>query len=484
MPDLWTAFALLAVVLIVSALSSGAVARLPISFPIIFLGLGFLFGERGLGLLHITSHDPGLEVVATLSLAFVLFLDAVRLRFDEGRGAWTLSALALGPGTVLTAGFIALAAALIFGMGPVPCLLLGALLASMDPVVLRDVVNDDRLPRSIRQALGVEAGTNDIVVLPAILVLATIASGQVGSTGDWLALLGKLFLLGPLAGVAVGLASVWLLRLAQSFTSIGREYQAIYGVGIILAAYVAGEGVGGSGFLAVFTAGAVVAARNYELCDCFLEYGDVTSEMAMLLAFILFGALLSTTISTIPVLPAIGFAALVLLAARPLAISLVLMPARLSRPARLFIGWFGPRGLNSLLFALLLVADGVPQAEWLLAVTGVVVIISVVVHGATATPFASWYARSLALETLPEEREGTAAGLFGPGDGEIPRISPAELADRLAGANPPIVLDVRTRSQFAHDQARIPGSVRVLPDRNLEWAAEQPRERAIVAYCT
>jgi NhaP-type Na+/H+ or K+/H+ antiporter len=158
--------------------------------------------------------------------------------------------------------------------------------------------------------------------------------------------------------------------------------------------------------------------------------------------------------------------------------------ARLSTPARFFIGWFGPRGLSSLLFALLLVSRGVPEAEWLLSVVGIVVLISVVVHGATVAPLAARYATWLSRTTLPEEREGSAAGLFHHESKPIPRITPTELASRLAGPNPPLVLDVRSRSEYDLDQARIPGSIRVLPDRVGEWVASRPHDQSIAAYCT
>src|SRR5437016_2211812 len=115
MPDLLTAFALMAAVLTVSALGSGLVERIPLTFPMIFLGLGFVLGEKGFGLLRLTPHDPGLEVVAILSLTFVLFLDAVRLRADEISTDWLVPTLALGPGTLLTMGLIAAAAALVLG---------------------------------------------------------------------------------------------------------------------------------------------------------------------------------------------------------------------------------------------------------------------------------------------------------------------------------------------------------------------------------
>ena len=163
----------------------------------------------------------------------------------------------------------------------------------------------------------------------------------------------------------------------------------------------------------------------------------------------------------------------------------MLRRATVSRGAKAFIGWFGPRGLSTLLFGLLLLIDGVPGAEHLFAVAGVVVVVSVVLHGVSAAPLASRYARAVAETTLPEEREGSAAGLFQENAGaEVPRIGVEELAARLAGQNPPIVLDVRSHSAALHDKAKIPGSIRVEPDRVADWAAGQPRDRGVVTYCT
>jgi NhaP-type Na+/H+ or K+/H+ antiporter len=156
--------------------------------------------------------------------------------------------------------------------------------------------------------------------------------------------------------------------------------------------------------------------------------------------------------------------------------------AGLSRYARQFIAWFGPRGLNSLLFALLVVAEGVPGGEGLFAVVGVVVLVSVVAHGVTATPFSSWYARKISEQTLAEERAGTAAQLFSQSPDDIPRVTPSQLAERLAGPRP--TLDVRSRSEYDRDGVRIPGSVRVLPDQVAEWAADRLRDQPFVLYCT
>jgi NhaP-type Na+/H+ or K+/H+ antiporter len=483
MPDFLLLTGLIAIVLTVSALASGLVVRAPLSFPMLFFGLGFALGERGLGLLAIEPHDKTLEAIATLSLIFVLFLDAVQLRLDE-QANWKLPLLVLGPGTGLTIAIIALAAWALLSATLVQALLLGAILSSTDPVVLRDVIRDQRIPRTIRHVLGIEAGTNDLVVLPIVLILIAVALGRLGGAGEWFIFGAQLFVLGPIAGFAVGAIGAWVLGKVDVWLGVNRTYQALYGVGLVLGAYAAGVAVGGDGFLAAFAAGLAIAVLNYDLCDCFMEYGETTAEMAMLLAFIFFGAVLSPLLDTVPLEATLGLAAVALGIGRPLALGLVLWRANVSRAARAFLGWFGPRGLNSLLLVLLVVHDSVPHAEWLLAITGIVVMASVVLHGISATPLSAWYGRAVVQSTLPEERESQAARLWQHDVSRVTFLAAADLARRLEEPNPPIVLDVRSRAAYRDATTQIPTSIRVLPDNVAQWAASQSHQRAIVAYCT
>jgi NhaP-type Na+/H+ or K+/H+ antiporter len=477
---------IVALVLMMAALVSGIIDRAPISFPIIFLGLGFLFGPWGVGLLTLDVHDMTLGVVAAASLSLVLFLDAVNLQLDELRADWYVPFLALGPGTLLVILGVAGSAYILLGVTPLQSLLLGAILASTDPVVLRDVLRDERIPRAVRRALTVEAGMNDIVILPIVLVLIALLNAQEGDGMDWVLFLFKILVLSPLVGLAIGGLGAYLMGRADARFGIRREHQALYGIGLVLAAFATGQMVHGDGFLASFFAGLAVTLFNVSLCDCFLEYGEVTAEMMMLLAFVLFGVVLSTLLKTIPLLPALALAIVALFIVRPLNLGLVLLRAKMSPLARVFIGWFGPRGLNSLLLGLLAVQAHVPKAEYLLAVAGVVVIVSVLVHGVSATPLSAWYGRRVAQaqQTLAEERASDFPDLFEPEAIEVPRITPEQLAEQLAGPQPPIMLDVRSRAHYAAGDGQIPGSIRVPPDQVADWAGRQAKERAIVTYCT
>lgn len=484
--DLVTGFGLIGITVIVSGLVAGLVDRGPISFPILFLGIGLLLGATGV--LEVGVHDPSLEVVAALTLSLVLFMDAFSLEGGGSRRDWLVPALVLGPGTALVIVSIAGTGVLLLGMSPISAFLLGAVLSSTDAVVLRDVVRDERVPRPVRRVLSVEAGTNDIIVLPLLLVLIAIASGDgVGSgPGEWALFGAKIFIIGPAVGAVIGAVGAWLMARADARYSVRREYQALYGVGLVLSSYAAAVVLGGDGFLAAFFAGLAITALDQTLCDCFLEFGDAAAEISMLLAFVLFGALLAAQLGSVPLLAGLGLAAIAIFVARPLAIGLVLSirPAALSRSARAFIAWFGPRGLNSMLFALLVAAGGVPDGEFVLAVTGMVVLVSVVLHGASATPVSAWYGRKVAGEVLVEERFATATGLFDRREEGSDRISPAGLAEMLGSDDPPVVVDVRTRSQYDRDAVRIPGSVRVVPDSVPEWAVDQLKDRPYVLYCT
>ena len=203
----------------------------------------------------------------------------------------------------------------------------------------------------------------------------------------------------------------------------------------------------------------------------------------MLLAFILFGVVLSDIIGSVDVGPALILAALVIFAIRPGVLGLVLARAKMSWPAHGFVSWFGPRGLNSLLLALLVVQADMPGAELLLATVGVVVLVSVSIHGATAKPFTAWYGKRAAEETLDEERESTAAGLFVHAETGVPRIKPQELMELMSGTEPPLILDVRTRSTYEHSGLHIPGDVRMMPDQVVEWASECAGSGLAVVYC-
>ena len=379
--------ALIGVVIMIAALISGLIERSNLPQVAVFLALGAVLGPPGLGIVNVTLDSPVLRVVATLSLTLVLFTDALSLNIQDLRKHLGLTVLVLGPGTLLSAALIAALGWWLLGLPLAGAVVVGAALASTDPVLLRGFLRRRDIPSTTRQALRLESGLNDVVLLPIVLVAMTfLGTGNGASSAaespNWARLALDLLLLGPGAGVLIGLLAVATLDLVRRRIGIRRDYESLYSLGVAFAAFAAAEAVHGSGFLAAFAAGLTIAALDVELCDCFLEYGETTAEMALLFTFVLFGSSLIWTAFNVWSLAAALFAVLVLLV-RPLAFSIALLRTRLNRYDRFLISWFGPRGLSTLLLVLLPVFAGVEGGAQMFAVCSLVVLLSVVVHGGT-----------------------------------------------------------------------------------------------------
>jgi sodium/hydrogen antiporter len=495
-------------IIVVAALLSGAVDRTGLPQVFVFIGLGAVLGPSGLALLNVELDSGPLRVVATLSLALVLFSDAITIDLVELRRNRLVALLIVGPATLLTAALIGLAGWGLLGLVPAAAAIIGAALASTDPVLLKSVLRARDLPNVARQALRIESGVNDAVLLPIVLVGVAVLSHSAGASHDWARFAIDLLILGPAAGVAVGLVSVATLDLIRRRIGISRDYESLYAIGTALAAYAAAESLHGSGFLAAFAAGVTIAALDVELCDCFIEYGQTTAEMALLFTFVLLGGSLIWSGLALLSWPVVAFAlAAVLL--RPLVYLVALAPARLEPRARIAIAWFGPRGLSSLLLVLLPVFAGIQGSEYLFALCSIVVLLSLVVHGGTPAVLA-WVKRSRDRSAAPsgpapevtpaaiplEAFAGPSSSLYSPlpddglSDGDLvadrDRISIAELRHLWESGEPVALLDARTERSYNRETLQAAGSLRLQPDAVAERAAELnlPRDSWIVAYCT
>ncbi|HKX26059.1 MAG TPA: cation:proton antiporter [Blastocatellia bacterium] len=529
--SLAAALAIIGVVIIVSALLSGLIDRSGLPQVAVFLALGAALGPLGLGVLALTLDSPALRVVATLSLALVLFTDAVSLNMAEVRRRASLALRLLGPGTLLSAALIALAGWWLLKLPVAGAAMLGAALASSDPVLLRGLLKRRDIPADARHALQLESGLNDVVLLPVVIVaMAVLSQGGALSSHTFAKLGLDLFVLGPGAGILIGLLGVAALDLVRKRIGVRRDYESLYSLGVAFAAFAAAEAVHGSGFLAAFAAGMTIAALDVELCDCFIEYGEVTAEMLLLFTFVLLGSSLIWNGFTVINGPTLLFTAITVLIRTPVYL-LSLVGSGVDTRGRLLIAWFGPRGLSSLLLILLPVFAGLPGSERLFAICSLVVLVSVVLHGGSPMLLAR-AARKRALresaeaarlesasapdpeESAPEEpvpspqdgapqdrpivltrpnsaeSNGTAAGAGDQSGGEkvavgSQRISLEEL-QRLRQAHEPIkILDVRTERSYEGTEHQAAGAIRLPPDHVVDRAKELglPREAWLIAYC-
>ena len=372
--------ALIGIVIGVASLLSSTIERVGVPLVGAFLLLGAALGPYGFNWIDVGLESPQLSVLATLGLALVLFSDAVSVNLKEVRDRSRLTWVILGPGTILPAVVISLAAYWLLDVPAAGAAIIGAALASTDPVLLRTILRAPGMPATTRVALRLESGMNDVVLLP-VVVVAILALRPVAPDGMQVGkhLVG-LFVLGPALGAAVGWIGITVLAAVRGRVGVRRDYESLYALGLGFSAYAAAEAVGGSGFLAAFSAGLAIASLDVELCDCFLEYGEATAEMLLLLTFVAFGTSLIWTGFQAANLQTIAFA-VVALAARTVVLYPVLGWAGVRGRDRTLIAWFGPRGLSSLLLVLLPVFAKVPGSERWFTITALVVLLSLVGHG-------------------------------------------------------------------------------------------------------
>jgi NhaP-type Na+/H+ or K+/H+ antiporter len=477
-----SALALIGIVILVSSLLSGVIERTGLPQVAIFLLLGVVVGPAGLNLVHLTLDSPTLRWIATLGLVLVLFTDAIALDLSELRRPRRVLLMILGPATLFPAILITLVAWLLLGLHPLQAAIVGAALASTDPVMLRSLIRRTSLPAQIREILRLEGGINDVILLPIIIL--SILSLTV--TENLALVLGEhvvgLFLLGPVLGALVGYLAITLLEQVRKRVGVRRDYESLYALGVAFTAYAAAEAVGGSGFLAAFAAGVVIALLDVELCDCFLDYGQATAEMFLLFTFVAFGAGLIW----------IGFGVLdwrtalftvIALGVRTAVLLPVMAHEGVKPHTRQIIAWFGgPRGLSSLLLISLAVFAGVPDSERLFAITALVVLSSVVLHGTAIALFLR----------KTESRAGRAVASTAPVTTQpdpaapVPELITLEELRRLRDAGKPVVLaDVRTDRSYRADDLRAEGAIRLPPDDAVRRARELGLDHhaTVVLYC-
>ena len=499
--------ALIGTVIVISALLSGLLEKSGLPQVAAFLGLGAAIGPLGLGLMNVDVHSPILRVVATLSLVLVLFTDAVSLNLKDVRRSRLLSFLVIGPGTLFSGILIALFAGWLLHLPLGAALILGAALASTDPVMLRALLSRPGLDAGVRQALHLEGGMNDAVLLPMVLVgMALLRNGPPPLPAQWAHFALDILVLSPAAGMIVGLAAVGMLELVRRRLGVRRDYESIYSLGVAFAAYAAAESIHGSGFLAAFAAGVTISALDVELCDCFLEYGETTAEMALMFTFVLFGmSVIWGGLGTV------GIATLLFVLAaflsRPLAFIPALLPARLTWKNRALIAWFGPRGLSSLLLILLPVFAGLPLSGYLLSICCLVVLCSVVLHGISPSilipsppdqashppviqPVPLEAADPVSRVTPIPQAESKLIKLTTPDAGtsgfsHSEYLSIPEIEQLRAAGNRVLIIDARTERTYEDSGEWIPGSVRLPPEEAVRTANRLalPKEAILAVLC-
>jgi sodium/hydrogen antiporter len=386
-----TAAIVLGAVLMGGALLSGLAHRSFLSLTALFVIVGFLLGDGALGVLEFDPQSGFVVGVATVALVVLLFRDGLEVEFEMLQREWRLPLRSLVIGMPITAGVIAVAAKLLTDLSWTEAFLLGALLSPTDPVLSSAVVTNPRVPRVIRHSLNLESGLNDGLALPPVLALIAALSLSAGDDFDVVRFVLQDVGLGFVFGIVMGgLASVLLPRSAD----IPAHQKALFALGVAFATYgLTVVPPHGNGFIAVYVAAIVLGIRRPDIRANFEARSDDVIELAKLGIFVVFGSLLTLSGLFSDGWAAVAIVVVTLLVARPLALGVALAGTRLSWPARAFMAWFGPKGVATMTFSLLVLSGGLASGERIFDIAALVVFVSIVVHSTTDRAGVSWIAR-------------------------------------------------------------------------------------------
>jgi NhaP-type Na+/H+ or K+/H+ antiporter len=379
---------------------SGGVARSWVSGPIVFTAAGFILGSDLLGLVDLDVSAEGLRLLAEGALAMVLFTEAANADLDLVRQHLGIPGRLLLVGLPLTIilGF-AVAAILFPALGVLEMALVAAMLAPTDAALGKPVVTNPAVPTLLRQSLNIEGGLNDGICVPVILILLELAVGtQVAgfTLAHMIGVVAEEIGLGALVGLAITGGATLLLGAALKKDWASYEWFLVPAPAAAITCFALAQFVGGSGFIACFVGGLLVSwfapPRKHEL----LRGAESIGETLALMTWVAFGATVSTVIGGHLALSVLLYSVLSLTLIRMLPVVLCLTGTRMSAPPmRLFIGWFGPRGLASIVFAIIVADAHLPEGETITAVVATTVLLSVVAHGVTANLFVTALGRRL-----------------------------------------------------------------------------------------
>ncbi|MEV6959596.1 cation:proton antiporter [Streptomyces sp. NPDC051207] len=382
--------AVFGVALLVAVLLSGLAARTVLSTSFLFLVGGALVSDGFLGLVHITADSEIVSVTADLALFAVLFTDGQYVSFGKLRANWRNPARALGLGMPLAFVFMALVTHFLVGLDWTTSFLVGAVLAPTDPVFASAIVGRKEVPAKLRELLNVESGINDGLALPVVLVLIAAAGPAAGQTGE--ASIGTIALelgLGLTFGVLLPLIVNWLVRFRLLCAEPKLQPLLPLATGILL--YGLCHLTHANPYLAAFSAGAVLAAVSPEAKHAFEPLGEALTELAKFAALLVFGALLTPRLFGDLSLGGYVAVVLAIVLIRPASLLISLIGTRFSRREKLTAAWFGPKGFASVVYGLLVLQSGIPQAEEAYTMIAVCIAFSIIAHSSTDVPIARMF---------------------------------------------------------------------------------------------
>ena len=382
--------AILGAFLFFYSIFSARLARSPVNGAVVYMVLGLVAGPVGLGWLHLDVDAEGLRTLAELTLALVLFTDAAEANQRELQHSWRIPLRLLLFGMPLTIGLGYVAGLLLLdSLDWIALLLLATMLAPTDAALGKAVVTDPAVPASMREGLNVESGLNDGICVPLILLLLTLAidADVIGSPPQFaLQLVSQSIGLGLVAGVVVTWLAVRLLRHVGSAGRLAESWGQLTLPALALVCFAVAQLLGGSGFIACFVGGILFGAIEKRGVHARLLEAESLGDSLALLTWVVFGAgVVGQALQRLS-WEVFLYALCSLTVVRMLPVFLSLWGSTLTTGQKLFMGWFGPRGLASIVFAVIVFGARLPAGQTIIDAVVCTIVLSVLLHGLSANP--------------------------------------------------------------------------------------------------
>jgi len=384
----------LGTLLVLGALASGIARRSFLSLTALFVSIGFVLGPGALGVLSFDARSAFVSDLAVIALIVILLRDGLEVEGEMLQRQWHLPLRKLALAMPLTAAIVALAARVLTSLSWSECLLLGALLSPTDPVLSSSVVTNPRVPRLVRHSLNLESGLNDGLALPAVLVLAA-ALQTGGSHFVWWQFVLESLAIGFGVGLVVGLVAARVVPRGTGLVEgIPPHQKSLYALGVACVAYgLAVLTPHGNGLIAVYVAAITLGIQRPDIRGYFERQAADLVEIVKLGIFVVFGSLLTIHGLFGEGWAAVAIVAVTLLLARPVAVMLALAGTASDMATRAFMAWFGPKGVATMTFSLLVLSDSIAAGRTIFNLAALVVFCSIIAHGCSDTAGAEWMAR-------------------------------------------------------------------------------------------
>ncbi len=392
--DFQVSLLVLGAMLVAGALVSGLAGRSVLSLTALFVLTGFVLGDGGFNVLHFSARSEFVGDLATVALIVILFRDGLEVEGELLQEHWRLPFRKLVLAMPLTAAIVAVATRVLTGLSWSESFLLGALLSPTDPVLSASVVTNPRVPRIIRHSLNLESGLNDGLALPAVVALAA-ALAPAGSSFVWWRFLLEDLTIGLATGLVVGFAAALLFPREKGLSEEMPAFQkSLFALGTAFAAYgVTVLPPRGNGLIAVYVAAITLGIRRPDIRSYFARQAADLVEIVQLGIFVVFGSLLTIHGLFTDGWAAVGIVAVTLLLARPVAVFTALIGTRTDTATRAFMSWFGPKGVATITFSLLVLSQQIDAGSRIFNIAALTVFCSIIAHGLSDTPGAEWIAR-------------------------------------------------------------------------------------------